>query len=115
MRLETRILYSFAEPHNGLGAPRARPPERSGDLGAPRATAKGVRGGEAPRIYFVLRTSYLNVFRSALLIRFFAASRVRATASPRYVSSMSAPTKLTPSRAHATAVLPSPVNGSIAS
>src|SRR5216684_7659566 len=37
-------------PHNGLGAPRARPPERSGDRGAPRATAKGVRGGEAPRI-----------------------------------------------------------------
>src|SRR6266851_3637459 len=38
-------------PHNGLGAPRARPPERSGDRGAPRATAKGVRGGEAPRIW----------------------------------------------------------------
>jgi hypothetical protein len=37
-------------PHNGLGAPQARPPERSGDRGAPRATAKGVRGGEAPRI-----------------------------------------------------------------
>ena len=34
-----------------LGAPQARPPERSGDRGAPRATAKGVRGGEAPRIY----------------------------------------------------------------
>src|SRR5436190_3755898 len=38
------------------GAPRARPPERSGDDGAPRAKAWGVRGGEAPgeapRIYF---------------------------------------------------------------
>ena len=37
-----------------------------------------------------------------------------AAASFRYVSSMSAPMKLTPSRAHATAVLPRPVNGSIA-
>ena len=25
MRLITRILYSLCEPHNGLGAPRARP------------------------------------------------------------------------------------------
>jgi len=76
MRLETRTLYSLLLPHNGLGAPRARPPERSraganrpleqvcdsrkwaqfrqsqvsGDRGAPRAKAKGVRGGEAPRI-----------------------------------------------------------------
>jgi hypothetical protein len=33
-----------------LGAPQARQPERSGDRGAPRATAMGVRGGEAPRI-----------------------------------------------------------------
>src|SRR5579863_2480162 len=33
------------------GAPRARPPERSGDCGAPRAKARGVRGGEAPRIW----------------------------------------------------------------
>ena len=48
MRLETRTLYSLLLPHNGLGAPRARPPERSGDRGAPRATAKGVRGGESP-------------------------------------------------------------------
>jgi hypothetical protein len=30
MRLETRILYSFQEPHNGPGAP-----ERSGGNGAP--------------------------------------------------------------------------------
>src|SRR5438132_3008842 len=50
MRLETRTLYSLLLPHHGLGAPRARPPERSGDRGAPRATAKGVCGGEAPRI-----------------------------------------------------------------
>src|SRR5437016_7879086 len=50
MRLETRTLYSLLLPHHGLGAPRARPPERSGDRGAPRATAKGARGGEAPRI-----------------------------------------------------------------
>jgi len=49
MRLATRTLYSFAmEPHNGLGAPQARPPERSGDHGAPRAKARGGRGGEAP-------------------------------------------------------------------
>src|ERR1700680_3031714 len=33
-----------------LGAPRAGPPERSGDRGAPRVKAKGVPGGEAPRI-----------------------------------------------------------------
>src|SRR5439155_13225139 len=32
----------------GSGAPQARPPERSGDHGAPRAEAWGVRGGEAP-------------------------------------------------------------------
>src|SRR6266478_10237118 len=32
-------------------APRARPPERSGDRGAPRAKTKGVRGGEAPRVW----------------------------------------------------------------
>src|SRR5438309_2172637 len=51
MRLETRTLYSLLLPHNGLGPPRARPPERSGDRGAPRAKAKGVRGGEAHRIY----------------------------------------------------------------
>src|SRR5207245_7285252 len=55
MRLETRTLYSLLLPHNGLGAPRARPPERSGDRGAPRAKAKGVRGGEAPRIQSVQR------------------------------------------------------------
>src|SRR5713226_2698798 len=51
MRLETRTLSSLLLPHNGLGASRARPPERSGDRGAPRAKAKGVRGGEAPRIW----------------------------------------------------------------
>src|SRR5919197_16990 len=55
MRLETRILYSWGEPGRGQGARRAGPPERSGDLGAPRATAKGVRGGAAPRIQSVLR------------------------------------------------------------
>ena len=81
MRLETRTLYALRLAHNGLGAPRARPPERSpaaanrpleqvcdsrkwaqfresqasGDRGAPRATAKGVRGGEAPRILSVER------------------------------------------------------------
>src|ERR1700694_3917626 len=38
-------------PQVARGAPRARPPERSGDRGAPRAKAKGVRGGEAPRIW----------------------------------------------------------------
>src|SRR5579864_6978356 len=48
MRLETRTLYS-CWPQNEPRAPQARPPERSGDRGAPRATAKGVRGGEAPR------------------------------------------------------------------
>src|SRR6202795_2976888 len=48
MRLETRTLYSWLRPHNGLGAPRARPPERSGDRGAPRATAKGGPRGRSP-------------------------------------------------------------------
>jgi hypothetical protein len=33
-----------------VGASRARRPERIRERGAPRATAKGVRGGEAPRI-----------------------------------------------------------------
>ncbi len=46
--------------------------------------------------------------------RTFFTSEVRCTASFRYVSSMSDPMKLTPSLAHATAVLPRPVNGSIA-
>src|ERR671931_1335252 len=51
------------EPHNGLGAPQARPPARSGDRGTPpfdsrsgrpersrgaRARAWGGGGGEAP-------------------------------------------------------------------
>jgi putative transposase len=34
--------------YNGPGAPRARPPERSGDRGAPRATAKGGPRGRSP-------------------------------------------------------------------
>ena len=38
---------------------------------------------------------------------------MRPTASSRYISSMSDPMKFTPSLAHATAVLPRPVNGSI--
>src|ERR1700688_3822956 len=48
MRLETRTLYSLLLTHDGLGAPRARPPERSGDRGAPRATAKGGPRGQSP-------------------------------------------------------------------
>src|SRR5436190_6941298 len=48
-RSENFVLV-VGEPHNGLGAPQARPPERSGDRGAPRAKAWGVRGGEAPRV-----------------------------------------------------------------
>src|SRR5260221_13257300 len=32
----------------GVGAPRARPPERSGDRGAPRASAKGGPRGRTP-------------------------------------------------------------------
>src|SRR5204862_2635147 len=48
-RSENFVLV-VGEPHNGPGAPQARPPERSGDRGAPRAKAWGVRGGEAPRV-----------------------------------------------------------------
>src|SRR5580704_5003973 len=49
MRLETRTLYSLPRLHGGLGAPRARPPERSADRGAPRATAnRGPRGRRPP-------------------------------------------------------------------
>src|SRR5881394_4568380 len=48
-RSENFVLVA-GEPHNGLGAPQARPPERSGDRRAPRAKAWGVRGGEAPRV-----------------------------------------------------------------
>ena len=40
----------LTEPHNGRGAPQARPPERSGATGSPRTKVWGVRGGEAPRI-----------------------------------------------------------------
>ena len=49
-----RRLFAGGSPASsplcGSGAPQARPLERSGDRGAPRATARGVRGGEAPRI-----------------------------------------------------------------
>src|SRR5437867_1587604 len=36
------------EAHNGLGAPRARPPERSGATGPPRAEAWGAAGAKPP-------------------------------------------------------------------
>src|SRR5204863_4189479 len=49
----------------------------------------------------------------AFLIFSVFTPRTRATASRRYVSSISEPMKLRPSLAHATAVLPRPVNGSI--
>src|SRR5947207_15083358 len=49
-RSENFVLV-VGQPHNGPGAPQARPPERSGDRGAPRAKAWGVRGGEAPRVW----------------------------------------------------------------
>src|SRR5437763_1129629 len=48
------------------------------------------------------------------LTRRATTSFVRLTASVKYVSSTSAPMKSTPRRAQATAVLPNPVNGSIA-
>ena len=49
-RNENFVLVA-SEPHNGLGAPKARPAgAERGLLGPPRATAMGVRRGEAPRI-----------------------------------------------------------------
>src|SRR5580692_5761030 len=48
MRSKREPCDSLLLPHNGLGAPRARPPERSGDRGAPRATAKGGPRGRSP-------------------------------------------------------------------
>src|SRR5213595_159104 len=48
-----RAFCSRCERRIAVGAPQARPPERSGDHGAPRAEAWGVRGGEAPRIWLV--------------------------------------------------------------
>jgi hypothetical protein len=39
------LVYCWPD---GLGAPRARPPERSGDRGAPRAAAKGGSRGRSP-------------------------------------------------------------------
>src|SRR5579863_2168980 len=49
MRLEPGTLYFCCRPPDGPGTVRARPPERSGDRGAPRATAKwvGRRAGYA--------------------------------------------------------------------
>ena len=37
-------------PHDGLGAPQARPAERSGIAGPRERRRKGVRGGEVPQI-----------------------------------------------------------------
>jgi hypothetical protein len=42
----------FRQPHNGLGAPEARPPERSGAWGPRERRRWGVRRGEAPRSRF---------------------------------------------------------------
>src|SRR5881628_2783627 len=50
-----REFCSRCERRIAVGAPQARPPERSGDHGAPRAEAWRVRGGEAPRIWTVIR------------------------------------------------------------
>ncbi len=44
MRLETRICTRFGEPQDS----KARPPERSGATGAPRATAWGSAGAKPP-------------------------------------------------------------------
>src|SRR5205814_1628212 len=71
----------------------------------PRVVAEGIRAEAA---------AATRLDEEALTIRRAAASLVRATASLKYISSTSQPMKSTRSRAHATAVLPSPVNGSIA-
>src|SRR5438046_2961858 len=48
MRLETKTSYSFLQrAHNGLGAPQARPPERSGATG-PRERRRGGSAGAEP-------------------------------------------------------------------
>src|SRR5579863_1119053 len=62
----------------GRSPAAGRPPERSGDRGAPRATAKGGPQGEAPRIETVMRleTTTLSSLR-------LAAERARrATGAP---------------------------------
>src|SRR5919201_3251025 len=47
MRLETRILYSLREPHNGLGASQARPRAFSRRV-APKARSGKAAGGWGP-------------------------------------------------------------------
>src|SRR3990170_4303058 len=48
MRSATRILYALRRAQNGLGAPRARPRERSGDHGAPASERVGGSAGAEP-------------------------------------------------------------------
>src|SRR5919198_1944601 len=48
MRLETNFVLVVREPHNGLGAPQARPPARSGDRGAPASDGVGGPRGRSP-------------------------------------------------------------------
>jgi hypothetical protein len=55
MRLETRILYSFppgkgTEPHNGLGAPRARPAGAERGIRAPASDGERGSGGRSPPV-----------------------------------------------------------------
>src|SRR5437773_2256042 len=49
----TSITPPFGDPRYryGVGAPRARPPERSGASGPPRATAMGGPAGRSPPVY----------------------------------------------------------------
>src|SRR5438093_1494893 len=59
-----REFCSRCERRIAVGAPQARPPERSGHHGAPRAEAWGVRGGEAPRIWLMPTASFREKGRS---------------------------------------------------
>src|SRR5206468_652432 len=47
----TSITPPFGDPRYGVGAPRARPPERSGASGPPRATAMGGPAGRSAPVY----------------------------------------------------------------
>ena len=48
MRLETRILDCFPRPHNGLGAPQARPAGAERGEGVPASDGDGGAGGAKP-------------------------------------------------------------------
>src|SRR5437899_123521 len=64
------LCTRFLKAHSGLGAPRARPPERSGATGPPRAEAWGGPRGRSPPdpVRLDARTRVASMRRSLNLV-----------------------------------------------